>query len=146
MKYIIFEVTCLISRLEKNHLCRPGTKEAGGAVDIDVRSSFLSDTDGLDGVPSSNKQNQGRRAVQLKVLLAGTKVWFPALRCRLACTIALLIIRPAKPQKKGGLEKCCPKLAVCSDIVEYYYLSFRWSISTIPPLPEYQAVSGGGEN
>ena len=74
MKYVIFEMTCLISRLEKNHWCRPGTKAAGGAVDIDVQSSFLSNTDAFDGVPSSNKQSKGRRAVQLKVLLAGTKV------------------------------------------------------------------------
>ena len=74
MKYIISGVTYLISRLEKKQCCSPGTKDAGGAADIDVQSSFQSDTDGLDSAPSSNKQSQGRRAVQLKVLLAGTKV------------------------------------------------------------------------
>ena len=35
-----------------------------GAADIDVQSSFLRNTDHLDGVPSSHKQSQGLRALQ----------------------------------------------------------------------------------
>ena len=76
--YIIFKDLIIIKKcsiLKKYSLtCRPKTKVAAGARDVDVQLGMLSDAQGLEEEYSWNRKGQARRALQLKSLLAGTKV------------------------------------------------------------------------